>query len=415
MNSRARVLAALDHRQPDRAPIDFGGHRSSGIMAIAYPSLKAALGIASGDTYVHDIIQQLAIVEPDVIDAVGADVVALGRAFLLEETDWKDWVLPDGTPCKIPAYVNIEKRGEDWYLLADDGCDLGVMKHGALYFDQVHWPLAECDFEHGDFSVASLRAAFRHCMWTAVAAPGSHLPLTDAGLRRLAAGARALRGSTDRAIVGDFGGSMHEVPGFLVGQEKYLLYMAMYPDACIRLSEALCELYLHDLERWLGAVGPCIDIVNFGGDDMGGMNGPLLSPTMYRRYYKPSHQRMWTRARELADASVLLHSCGGIEPLLDDLADAGLDAINPVQITCRDMDARHLKARFGDRLTFWGGGCDTRDVLPRGTAEQVRRHVREQVAILNAGGGFVFQQVHNIQADVPAENIVAMFGSVCEP
>lgn len=414
MNSRERVLAALDHRQPDRAPIDFGGHRSSGISAIAYPKLKSALGIASGDTYVYDMIQQLAIVEPAVLDAVGADVVALGRAFLLEEEDWKNWVLPDGAPCKIPAYINVEKRGEDWYLLSDDGRDLGVMKSGALYFDQVYWPLADCDFENHDFSVESLRVAFNHSMWNAVVAPGSHLPLTHDGLQRLAAEAKALRGSTDRAILGDFGGSMFEVPQYLVGQEKYLMYMAMYPDACLRLSEALCELHLQNLEKWLGAVGPYIDIVNFGGDDMGGQNGPLLSPTMYRKYYKPCHQRMWKRAKELADVKIFLHSCGGIEPLLEDFIDAGLDAINPVQISCRDMDAGHLKAKFGARLAFWGGGCDTQSVLPRGTPEQVRQHVREQVAILNAGGGFVFQQVHNIQADVPPENIVAMFEAALE-
>jgi uroporphyrinogen decarboxylase len=137
-----------------------------------------------------------------------------------------------------------------------------------------------------------------------------------------------------------------------------------------------------------------------------------MSQAMFRTYYLPYYRRLWTRTRELTDAKTLLHVDGGIEPLLDDLIDAGLDAINPVQITCRDMDARHLKAKFGDRLSFWGGGCDTRDILPRGTPEQVRQHVREQVAILNAGGGFVFTQVHNIQADVPIENILAMYEAV---
>ena len=411
MNSRERVLAALDHRQPDRPPVDFGGYRSSGAMAIAYAKLKKALGITSGDIYVYDMIMQLAITEPEVMDAVGADVVSLGRAFLLDDSDWKDWVLPDGTPCKIPAYINVEKRGEDWYLLSSDGIDLAVQKAGTLYFDQVHWPFADADYEDEEFPPERIREAFAYSMWTAVATPGSHLPLTDDGLQQLAAGARALRASTERAIIGDFGGNMFEVPQFLFGQERYLMYMALYPEACVRFSESLSQLYLEDLEKWIGAVGPYIDIANYG-DDLGGQNGPFMSPEMYRRYFKPGHQRMWKRVHEVSGAKNLLHSCGGIEPLLDDLIDAGLDAVNPVQITCKDMNARHLKAKFGGRITFWGGGCDTRDILPRGTPEEIRRHVREQVAILNAGGGFVFQQVHNVQADVPPENVIAMFEAV---
>jgi uroporphyrinogen decarboxylase len=385
-------------------------------MAMAYRRLKEALGITSGDIYVYDMIMQLAVIEPAVMDALGLDVVELGRAFLLDNGDWKDWVLPDGTPCKIPAYINIEQRGEDWYLLADDGRDLAVQKHGMLYFDQTQWPLAEADFEHEEFSVDRLREAFAHSMWTAVATPGGHLPLTDDGLRELAAGARALRASTDRAIVAYApGGSMFDInTQMLFGAENYFMYMALFPEACIRLSEALCALYLEDLEKVLSAVGSSIDIVMFA-DDLGGQNGPFMSSAMFRVYYLPYFRRIWARTRELTDAKILLHVDGGIEPLLDDLIDAGLEAINPVQITCRDMDARHLKDRFGERLTFWGGGCDTRDVLPRGTPEEVRRHVREQVSILNAGGGFVFTQVHNIQADVPIENILAMYQAVREP
>ena len=109
MNSRERVLAALNHKQPDKVPIDFGGHRSSGIAATAYAKLKQALGISIGDIYVYDMVQQLAIVEPEVLDAVGSDVVELGRGFMLDNSDWKNWVLPDGTPCKIPRFINIDK------------------------------------------------------------------------------------------------------------------------------------------------------------------------------------------------------------------------------------------------------------------------------------------------------------------
>jgi len=353
------------------------------------------------------MVQQLAIVETEVLDAVGGDVVELGRAFMQDEKDWKPWALPDGTLCKIPVFINVEKRGEDWYLLSDDGVDLGVQKKGCLYFEQVHWPWAGRNIEEQDFS--DLDQAFKYTIWTGIPTPGSHIPLTDEGLKKLAAGAKALRESTDRAIMGLFGGNLFEVPEFLYRMDNYLMFMGLCPEACIRLSKALCDFYLPRLEKWLGAVGPYIDVVLFG-DDLGGQNGPLMSPEMYRKLYKPYHAREWRRAKELAPhAGIQLHTCGGIEPLLEDLIDAGLEIANPVQISCAGMDSRHLKHKFGTRFTFWGGGCDTHRILPHGTPDEVRRHVREQIGIFSPGGGFVFQQVHNILADVPPENIMAMF------
>lgn len=407
MNSRERIIKALHHQQPDRVPIDFGGHRSSGISAIAYARLKKALGITTGNIYVYDMIQQLAIVEPMVLDAVNADVIELGRGFLLQDTDWKDWVLPDETPCKIPSFINLEKRGGDWFLLSDDGMDLGVMKKGCLYFEQVSWPWADVDFENQQ--VYDFDDAFRHSMWTAVSIPGGHIPLIDEGIQELAEGAKCLRESTDRAVLGIFGGSLFEVPQFLYRIDNYLTYMGLYPDACERLTRALCEFYLVRMEKWLAAVGPYIDVILFG-DDLGGQNGPLMSPAMYRRYYKPWHSKLWKRAKELAPhVTIHLHCCGGVEPLLGDLIEAGLDSINPVQISCNGMSPNHLKATYGCDLSFWGGGCDTRDVLPNGTPGDVRQHVQEMVSIWNPNGGFVFQQVHNIMADIPAGNILAMF------
>jgi len=412
MTSRDRILCALNHQQPDRMPIDFGGHRSSGIAAIAYAKVKKALGISSGDIYVYDMVQQLAIVEPEVLDAVGADVVELGRGFMLNDSDWKDWVLPDGTPCKIPCFVHVEKRGSSSYLLSEDGVDLAIQKDGCLYFEQIHWPWLERNPDEHDFS--DLEDAFKHTMWTGVPTPGGHIPLTDEGCRQLADGARKLRESTDRAILGIFGGNLFEVPQFLYRMDNYLMHMGLHPEGCERLSEALCNFYMPQLEKWLGAVGPYIDVVLFS-DDLGMQNGPLMSPDMYRRYYKPWHAKLWQRAKELAPhVNVHLHSCGGIEPLLDDLIEAGLESSNPVQITCNGMDPLHLKRTYGEQFTFWGGGCDTQHILPSGTPDQVRENVRELVSVWVHGGGFVFQQVHNILADVPPENIIAMFTAARE-
>lgn len=410
MSPRERIRTACTHRQPDRVPIDFGGHRSSGISAIAYARLKEFLGIRTGQIYVYDIIQQLAIIEREVMDATGTDVVELGRGFLTGDSDWKDWVLPDGTPCKIPSYIDLKKKGDDWYLLNDNGRELAVQSQGCLYFEQIHWPWLEKDPDLQDFS--DLEEAFSDCMWTDRATPGGHLPLDESGRDQLRAGAQKLRKSTDRAILGIFGGNLFEVPQALYRNQEYFMHMAAHPEACERLSEALCNHYLDKLEKWMEAVGPYVDVVLFG-DDLGGQNGPLMSLDMYRRYFKPYEKRLWTRAKELAPHAVIqLHSCGGIEPLLDDLMDAGLEASNPVQITCKGMDPQHLKTTYGARFVFWGGGCDTRRVLPQGTPEEVRRHVTRLLDTWSPGGGYVFQQVHNIQADVPPENVMAMFDAV---
>ena len=410
MTSRERVRSALNHKQTDRPPIDFGAHRSSGIAAIAYAKLKSALGISSGDIYIHDMVQQLSIVEPEVLDAVGGDTIELGRGFLLDDVDWKPWVLPDGTPCKIPSFINVEKRSGDWFLLSDEGLDLAIQKEGMLYFEQIHWPWIDRDITGHDYS--SLEEAFRDNMWSGIACPGSHIPLTDEGLEELSGGAAKLRESTDRAIVGLFGGNFFEVPQFFYRMDNYLLKMGLDPEGCELLSRTLCDYYMPRLEKWLVAVGPYIDVILFG-DDLGGQNGPLMSPEMYRRYFKPWHSKLWKRAKVLApEVNVHLHSCGGIEPLMEDLIDAGLESENPVQITSDGMDPEILKERYGDRFTFWGGGCDTRNILPKGTPNEIREHVREKIDVFSPGGGFVFQQVHNILADVPPENIITMFEAV---
>jgi uroporphyrinogen decarboxylase len=409
MNSRERVIAAINHEPVDRVPIDFGGHRSSGIMAMAYARLKQYLGITSGDIYVYDMPQQLAIVEPEILDLFGVDTIEMGRGFLIGDDDWKEWVLPDGTPCKIPKYIQIEERSGDWYLLAKDGRDLAVQKKGSPFMEHIHFPMADRDFEHDNFR--DLAKQFNYSMWTGVATPGGHLALDDEGLQELAAGARKLRESTDRAIIGLFGGNMFEIPQYMFQMDKYFTYMGLYPEAVIRLSEKLFELHLNNLEKWLAAVGPYIDVILFG-DDLGTQVGPFMSNVMFRQYYKPYQQKLWKRTKELADVKIMLHSCGGIEPLLNDLIDTGLDAVNPVQISCNGMDPKYLKKKYGSRICFWGGGCDTRDILPLQTLGEVTAHVRKQVEIMRQGSGFVFQQVHNIMTDIQPENIMALFNAV---
>jgi len=400
MTPRQRVRTALAHREPDAVPIDLSGHRSSGIAAMAYPRLRAALGLAPRPVRVYDIIQQLAIVDEDVLDRFGVDTIELGRGFARDDDDWADWVLPDGTPCLVPAWSTPEREDGRWVLRSASGRVLAAMPDGALYFEQTWWPYFDDD-------TAPLADAMAEGMWSAIASP----PGPDVDAAALADGARALRAETDRAVIGLFGGNLVEAGQWLYRMDRFLLLLAAEPQQIHRFLDALVAYHLANLERYLAAVGEFIDVILFG-DDLGAQTAPQMSPAMYREFFKPRHAAMWRRAKELADVKVMLHCCGEVRALLPDLIDAGLDAINPVQISCPGMDAPELKAAFGRDLVFWGGGCDTQTVLPTASPEAVADHVRRQVAALAPGGGFVFQQVHNILANVPPENVIAMLDAV---
>jgi uroporphyrinogen decarboxylase len=400
MTSRERVLAALEHQETDRIPVDFSGHRSSGIAAIAYPKLRKALGLPPGPIRVYDIIQQLAIVDNDVLDRFGVDTIELGRGFAQDEQSWRPWTLPDGTACFVPAWTRIERDDKRWIIRSENGRILAHMPDGALYFEQTYFPFLEGD------DLDAISEVFGESMWTAIASPPGPI---DGG--KLSEGAKRLRAGTDRAIIGLFGGNLFEVGMFLYRNDQFMMLLASEPQHAHRFLDKLVEIHLANLERFLAAVGEHIDIILFG-DDLGMQTGPMMSPKMYCEFFKSRHKLLWNRAKELADVKVMLHCCGGVRELLPHLIEAGLDAINPVQISCSGMDAGQLKTEFGSDLTFWGGGCDTRDDLPNGTPQQVAEHVKQQVETLRAGGGFVFQQVHNILANVPPENIVAMFDAV---
>jgi len=407
VTSRERVLTALNHREPDRVPVDFSGHRSSGIAAIAYARLRKHLGLKDRPIRVYDPVQQLAVVDEDVLERFGVDTIELGRGFALDDAFWTDWTLPDGTPCQMPVWAQPERLPGEWVIRSKSGRVIARLPDGALYFEQAYWPFAD------EAGPRSLHEALDECMWTAIASPPGPLAAGSDGRRNLTEGARRLREKTDRAILGLFGGNLLEMGQFLYRNDNFYVLLGAEPAKAHAFLDQIVEIHLGNLEDFLEAVGEYIDIILFG-DDLGMQTGPQISPAMYSEFFKPRHKLMWTRAKQLANVKVMLHCCGGIRELLPDLIDAGLDAINPVQISARGMDARELKNEFGKEMVFWGGGCDTQTVLPQGTPESIRKHVREQVSILRPGGGFVFQQVHNILAHVPPENVVAMFDAVRE-
>jgi uroporphyrinogen decarboxylase len=399
----------LNHQETDRVPIDFSGHRSSGIAAIAYARLRKHLGLEPRPIRVYDLIQQLAIVDADVLDRFQVDTIELGRGFALDDEAWADWVLPDGTPCQVPAW-SVPERDEGrrrWILRSKSGRVIAEMPDDSLYFSQTYFPLME-----GPDDERAIDAAFDEAMWTAIASPSGPLASGPGRDRAFADGARALRESTDRAIIGLFGGNLLEIGQFFYRNDNFFMMMAAEPERTERFLDYLTEIHLGNLDRFLNTVGDYIDVIVFG-DDLGMQTGPQMSPAMYRRYFKPRHHRMWQRVKTLKPhIKVNLHCCGSVRALLPDLIEAGLDALNPIQIRSAGMEAAGLKADFGQAITLWGGGCDTQVVLMENDLDKIAEHVREQVRILKPGGGFVFQQVHNILATVPPQNVVAMFDAV---
>jgi uroporphyrinogen decarboxylase len=407
MTSRERVLAALNHQEPDRVPIDLSGHRSSGIAAMAYARLRDYLGLPKKPIRVYDPVQQLAIVDEDVLQRFKVDAIELGRAFAHEDKYWAEWMLPDGTPCLMPVWAKPERQNGDWVLRsAVTGIPIARMPEGVWYFEQANFPF----LEHED--LGRLEAEFAECMWSGIASPPGPIVAGAGGAAALAEGARKLRQQSDRAIIGLFGGNLLELGQWFYRNDNFFMLLAGEPERAHRFLDKLMEIHLRNLDGFLTAVASHIDVILFG-DDLGMQSGPQMSPAMYREYFQPRERAMWQIVKQRAPhLKIMLHCCGGVRELMPGLIDAGLEAINPVQVTCRGMEPAGLKRDFGDRLTFWGGGCDTRDVLIKGTPAQVNEHVRKQVEILRPGGGFIFQQVHNILADVPPANVVAMYDAV---
>ena len=317
MTSRERILHAIDHRTPDQVPIDFGGHRSSGIMAIAYGRLRNYLGLPKKPVKVYDMVQQLAVIDTDVLDRFGVDTVELGRGFSTADSDWKEWVLPDGSPCLIPAWVDVRKKGEDWYLYNPSGKPCGVQKKGMLYFDQIYWP-----YQAGiPDDLSGIADAMGDVIWSIASPPNVGL----IGIEALKEGAKKFRASTDRAIVFLFGGNLLEMSSFLCSIENAMMWMALEPEKFHRLLDAILEIHIGNIEKLLSAVSTSADVVLFG-DDLGMQVGPQVSPDMYREFFKPRERIMWKKVKEVAPhIKIQLHSCGGIRPLLNDLIDAGLE------------------------------------------------------------------------------------------
>ncbi len=391
MNSRERVLAAVEHRIPDRLPIDFGATRQSGIMASAYHALKRHLGIGGGRTYVFDLYQMLAEIEQPVRERMHSDVVALRMhavAFGLNVEGERDWVLCDGTPVKAPSTFQPEVDADGDYLIrSPEGEPLARMPRDGYYFDSlVKGPGAA----HADPDRWSIPELPEH------------------ELRHLEAQAALWRGS-GYAVIGElpqvelffgFGGG---------GFDDWMVTLMTEPEYVRQLNEKAVEGMCRNFDLYWQATGGAFDIAKFN-DDFGMQSGEMASPELMRELVLPYYARYIAHIKRTAPRlKIMQHCCGSIFKLLGDMIDAGVEIINPVQTSAAGMDPQRLKDTFGSRVCFWGGGVENQGVLRWGTAAECAAQAAERVKILGAGGGFVFNTIHNIQAGTPPENVVAAF------
>jgi uroporphyrinogen decarboxylase len=410
MTSRERILAAVEHRQPDKVPVDLGATPSSGISTIAYGNLKKHLGLTQGANRVYDVVQQLAQPEDFILDRFNIDVVDIGRAFNTGDAAWQSTVLADGQAAQYPAWFHPERKADGSFIARmKDGLDIAHMPAGGTFYDQSYFPYLDgypADFRDLSTEMARvLWAALVHSPWDHAGDPGFWDTLREKALE--------LRRTSDRALMVVVGCNLFEWGTFLRRMDNFLMDLIAEPEQVEALLDALMERHLAVLERVCIAVGDVVDIVRFG-DDLGTNGGPFMSPKTYRQLFKPRHTVLCDYVHKHSKMKTFLHSCGSIRTLMPDLIEAGYDVINPVQTTCKGMEAEGLKADFGRDICFWGGGCDTKAVLPKGTPAEVKDHVKRRLEILAPGGGFVFNTVHNILPEVPPQNIVAMFEAIEE-
>ncbi len=409
MNSRERVLAAIEHREPDRVPVDLGSNPSSGISDVAYNNLKKHLEKTQGRTLIYDVVQQLAQPEQEILSQFGVDVLDIGRTFNTSDEDWYDIKLADGSIAQYPRWFRPVRREDGGYEVESDGRVIARMPPGGMFFDQIYFPYA------GGYpdNLKNLPEAMQQVLWAALV----HSPWDHAGepdfWEKLREKAVRLRKSTDKALMISCGCNLFEWGTFLRRMDRFLMDLLAEPTRVEALLDALMEIHMGFLEKVCEAVGDVIDIIRFG-DDLGMKGGPFMPPETYRQLFKPRHTKLNTYVHKHTPMKTFLHSCGSIYMLLPDLIEAGVDIINPVQTNCRDMEPGRLKKEFGRDITFWGGGCDTASVLNFAEPGGVRKHVLERLEIFAPGGGFVFNTVHNILPEVPPENIVAMFDAVKE-
>jgi len=417
MNSRERVNAALNHKQPDRPPIDLGSTAVTGAQVSVVYKLRQALRLDKPGARVKVVepYQMLGEIAGDLKTALGVDFVGLGltrNMFGFENAGWKPWVTFDGTPILVPQKFNTAPEPNGDILQYPEGDKSappsGRMPKGGFYFDSI---IRQPPIDDAALKVEDNLEEFQ--------------PIADEDLERLRKTADALYRETPYAIVGSFAstafGDIALVPAPFLKFPKGIRDVAeWYMSTILRrehvreIFDRQCEIGIANLVLIHQAVGDRVSAVFVSGTDFGAQNAPFISPDAYRDLYQPFHKRVNSWIHSHTQWKTFIHSCGAVEPLIADFVEAGFDILNPVQTSAAGMDPATLKKKYGDRIVFWGGLVDTQKTLPFGTTDEVAAEVRERVRVFGKGGGFVANTVHNIQAGCPAESVLEMFRIVRE-
>lgn len=377
MKSRDRVLAALAHEETDRPPIDLGASLVTSIATKAYLPLMRYLGLPHADPVLFDHVQQLPYLPENLLERFEVDVRPV-------------CVPPD----KVAPLVMIDE-GDYWGWDDEWGAHLLMPKRDDYYFDWVSWPLDDIT-----------DAEIDRMVWPPFTSEETIAAMRDQAI--------ALRRDTDYALFGPTTNwPIYERICHLVGMEKFMMAMLTERKAVERLLDMVTDYQIEDVRRQLDAFGEYLDVVQVG-DDVSTQTGWQISPELYVQLIKPRQRRLFDAIKSKTKAKLFYHACGAVFEYIPHLIDVGVDIINPVQVRADGMDSARLKATYGRDITFWGGGVDTQHVLPFGTTDEVRAEVRHRIRDLGPGGGFVWAAVHNIQAGVPPENIVAAFDTVLE-
>ena len=378
MTPRERLLTALDHREPDCVPIDMGGNQS-GIHRIAYQRLLDLLGLKE-EIIIMDLVQQLALPSEAVLERLHVDT---------------RYVWAKSAAGFDARVVKREREGRIWHDFTDEfGVTWSMPEDTPRYFDITNSPLAGLSID----DIARYRF------------PRGDDPTRFEGLREKAL---RIRRETPYPVVSGISGVVYEICWYLRGLENLFADMIERPEVLETIIDRTLQFWLDWFRLFLDEAGDIVDVIMIG-DDLAGQKGPLFSPAIYRSAVKPRQKKLVQYIESRTNARIWYHSCGSVLEFIPDLIDNGVDVLNPVQIAARGMDPGGLKEKFGKRMSFWGGGIDSQHVLPHASPDEVREHVRQNLQVFKPGGGYVFANVHNIQADVPPENVLAMFDAARE-
>jgi uroporphyrinogen decarboxylase len=409
--SRERILAAINHQEPDRVPIDLSATPRSGISEIAYSNLVKQIGRPELPVQIYDVVQQLAQPVMSALDMFGVDVMDISHTFNDQPSDWSPITTANGGATFYPKWFNPTRMSDGSYQTYDsDGKRmLSRLPIGATFFDQTYFPYVD----RFPDSYENLNVEMGRIMWARDAlSPWEHARESDFW-QKLRENTLKLCASTDKALLVVCGYNLFEWGTFLQRMDNFLMDLMCDPGNVEKLLDQLMIRHLATLEKVCNAVGDIVDIIHFD-DHLGMSSGPYMDVDTYKTLFKPRHKILCDYVKIHSKMRTYIHSCGSISLLMPDLIEAGIEIFNPVQTNCWNMDPDYLKKEFGQDCTFWGGGIETVGTLNIDNHRQIRDQVFERLEICSKGGGFVFNTVHNILHNVPPENIVAMYDSVKE-